>query len=107
MNGIDLLFIVGGFIFLFIVVEIATRYHTWSEWDRNRRHQRRLDRFELIDHISEQTYRNNLRLMFKLGLFTTHIHTLNATFSEATKAINNFNLKLKEVGEAMKWSQNA
>lgn len=61
INGIDLLFVVIGFVLLFIFIEGWNRYWTWADWDRERRLKRRYFRYEFQDDFTEISYRQYLR----------------------------------------------
>lgn len=94
MNGIDLLYIVGGLIVLFILWEAVSHYHNWLETDRYQRRQRRLQRIQLNDILSERSYRNQLRHMLLVGGITVKFNLLTSAFTEATKSFENFSEKL-------------
>lgn len=61
INGIDLLFAVIGLILLFLFVEGWNRYSDWSEWDSDRRRERKQYRYEFQESFVEAEYRSYLR----------------------------------------------
>jgi hypothetical protein len=91
ITGIDLLFVVIGFILLFLLVEASDRYRNWSEWDRDRRRKRRHERYILKDQIAEKEYRRRLRFEFTMNLFSIKMKKMKHSFDDVTRAIKNFN----------------
>lgn len=60
ITGIDMLFVVIGLALLLLTVEIWDRYFNWYEWDRDKRRQRKFDRYELQESFVEAEYRKNM-----------------------------------------------
>lgn len=86
INGIDLLFVVIGFVLLLIFVEGWNRYKNWSEWDRNRRRQRQNYRHEFKESFVEEEYRSYLRTLISPGLISA-MYKMNYTFNKLNQAL--------------------
>ena len=95
INGIDLLFIIIGFVLLFLLVEGWDRYRNWSEWDRDRRRQRRYRRFELRDNLDERIYRSYLHRLAIILQITCSTSKFNDAMRDMSKSFEEFNKALR------------
>lgn len=85
-NGVDLLYLVLFLVFLLLVVDFWDRYNSWSEWDRNRRLERRRLRYMFQDSYSEMTYRQQLRSLISPGLIAS-MHRLTRSFEKFNEVL--------------------
>jgi hypothetical protein len=94
INGIDLLFVVIGLVMLFLVWHYGSKYNKWSEWDNNRRHARKLARFDRQFKMEEEKYRKQLRLLLPIFLLTVNFTKFGEAIKKASKSIDEFGRKL-------------
>ena len=86
INGIDLLFVLIGFILLLLLVEGWDRYMYWSRWNRDRRRERKCSRYELQDSFSEEEYRVELRMLLSDNVFSA-VHKMTRSFDKWIEAL--------------------
>ena len=96
ITGVDLLFVVVGFVLLFLLVEVSDRYSNWTEWDRDRRRQRKLDRLKLLEEISERDYRRHLRFIFHMKLINVSTNKFIVAMKDLGNRFKEFNQILGE-----------
>jgi hypothetical protein len=96
IDGIDLLFVLIGFILLLLAVEVWDRYHDWFEWDRDRRRQRKYRRYEIQDNFAEKQYRGHLRLLFRLGVLTTAFYYMTDTTNHTLSTFRTYTTTIQK-----------
>ena len=89
MNGVDLLFVVIGFILLFLFVQGLDRYKDWVNWDRDRRRQRQHYRHEFKESFVEAEYRSYLRTLISPGLISA-MYKLTHAFEKFNQALRGY-----------------
>lgn len=97
INGIDLLFVVIGFILLLLFVEGWSRYKNWSEWDRDRRRKRKKYRYEFRDFLAEHEYRAWLQFIFKVNILRERSKNMQLQLDEFKNSITILQTRLGEM----------